>query len=133
MPKLVPFDPEQHTPKDIGLGGPSTEYLVTIDSPEGEVMVVPSIWWNEEGEPTFLGNLETNEIDQNNILQLVQDYEKETKLSFPRFGKAGVEDNYKLADQWAMKRSKEGGASEVPLPYSFTDLELDPDLFKGSL
>lgn len=132
MPKLVPFDPEQHTPKDIGLGGPSTEYLITVDSPDGKVMVVPSIWWDEKGEPAFIGDLNEDKIYVEDIIKIAQDYEKETGLSFPRFGEAGNPDNYKLADTWAMKRSKAGGASEVPLPYSFTDLELDADLFKGS-
>jgi len=137
MAKLVPFDPEIHTPQDIGLGGPSTEYLVTIDSSDGEVMVVPSIWWDEEGNPELLGDVEkikNNEfgIDEDAVRNIVAEYEKETGNTFPRFGKAGVEDNYKLADAWAQQRSKDGGASEVPIKYSFTDLELDPDLFKGN-
>lgn len=137
MPKLIPFDPSIHKPKDIGFGGPSTEFLVTIDSPDGQVMVVPSIWWDEEGNPQLLGDIEkikNNEwgIDEDAVRNMVKDYEKETGYTFPRFGKAGVEDNYKLADLWAQERSKAGGASEVPIKYSFTDLELDPDLFKGS-
>ena len=115
MADFVPFDPSIHEPKDIGLGGPSTEYLVTIDSPDGQVMVVPSIWWDKEGNPTFLGNLETGDINQDDILKFVDAYEKETKQSFPRFGQAGVKDNYRIADRFASTRSQQGGASSVPL------------------
>jgi len=115
MSDFVPFNPSIHEPKDIGLGGPSTEYLVTIDSPDGQVMVVPSIWWDKEGNPTFLGDLETGDIAVEDILKNVQEYEQETKQSFPRFGTAGVPDNYRIADRFAASRSKAGGASKVPL------------------
>lgn len=115
MAEFQPFDPNIHKPKDIGLGGPSTEYLVTIDSPDGQVMVVPSIWWDEKGNPTFLGNIETGEIDQDKIVDLVTQYEKNMNQMFPRFGQAGVSDNYRIADRFATSRSKTGGASKVPL------------------
>ena len=115
MAELIPFDPSMHTPQDVGFGSPSTEYLVTIDGPDGEVIVVPSIWWNSEGNPVFLGDMQTDQINQEEILNLVQQYEASTQERFPRFGKVGVPDNYRIADRFAQTRSKAGGASTTPL------------------
>ena len=74
MADLIPFDPSIHAPQDIGLGGPSTEYLITIDGPDNQVLVVPSIWWHDKGNPIFLGNIETNKINEDEIIELVQKY-----------------------------------------------------------
>lgn len=115
MADFVPFNPSIHTPQDIGLGGPSTEYLITIDGPDGEVIVVPSIWWNDEGNPVFFGDMQTNEINQQDILEQVMRYEESTNERFPRFGKVGVPDNYRIADRFAQSRSQAGGASMIPL------------------
>jgi hypothetical protein len=125
MAELIPFDPSIHAPQDVGFGAPSTEYLVTIDGPDGEVIVVPSIWWNEEGKPVFLGDMETDQIYQTDILDLVKKYEDSTKERFPRFGKAGVPDNYRIADRFAQTRSKAGGASTTPLTRAL-DQEFSP-------
>ena len=101
---LEPFDPSKHTPQDVGLGGPSTEYLITVDSPDGGVMVIPSIWWDEEGEPQLIE-------DQNEAVSLAVEYEKENSVVFPRFAPKA----YKKADAFAQQRSKLGGASIMPL------------------
>jgi len=110
MPKLEPFDYTKHKPQDVGLGGPSTEYLITVDSPEGGVMVIPSIWWDEDGKPQLIE-------DQRQAVKLAKTYEKETKKQFPRFAPKA----YKEADMWAAGRSKAGGASKGLLA---TDIEL---------
>tara|TARA_R110002126_G_scaffold19559_1_gene73462 strand:+ start:235 stop:609 length:375 start_codon:yes stop_codon:yes gene_type:complete len=99
---LEPFDYTKHKPQDVGLGGPSTEYLITVDSPEGGVMVIPSIWWDEEGKPILIK-------DQREAVSLAKDYEETTNKQFPRFAAKA----YKEADSWAAKRSKAGGASKA--------------------
>jgi hypothetical protein len=55
---LVPFDKDIHTPRDVGFGGPSTEYTMTVDAPDGQVAVIPSIWWDTNGEPVVLDQRE---------------------------------------------------------------------------
>lgn len=99
--KLEPFNYKKHKPQDVGLGGPSTEYLVTLDSPDGNVWVVPSIWWDEEGNPTLVEN-------QDKVFELAKQYEKENNVMFPRFPQG----EYKQADMFAQARSKAGGASK---------------------
>lgn len=101
MAKLEPFDYTKHKAQDVGLGGPSTEYLITVDSPEGGVMVIPSIWWDAEGKPQHIK-------DQRQAVKLAQDYEASSKKQFPRFAPKA----YKEADSWAASRSKAGGATK---------------------
>jgi hypothetical protein len=104
VPMLEPFNPNKHQPRDVGLGGLSTEYLVTQDAPDGSVWVIPSIWWDQNGEPMLIE-------DQEQIQRLAQEYEAATGGLFPRFG----ERDYETADSWAQQRSSTGGASTVPL------------------
>lgn len=99
---LIPFDPELHTPQDVGLGGPSTEVTVTLGNDDIGYMVVPSLWWDDKGKPFLIEKTEDIEF-------LVNKYEKETGKQFPRFSSS------KKADSWAAKRSKAGGASTEPL------------------
>ncbi len=101
---LEPFDNEKHTPQDVGLGGLSTEYLITVDSPDGGVMVIPSIWWDEEGKPQLIE-------DQDEAVSLALEYEKGNNKQFPRFAPKA----YKEADAFAQERSKAGGASKKAL------------------
>ena len=103
-PVFEPFNPAKHQPADVGLGGMSTEYLVTQDAPDGSVWVIPSIWWDKNGNPMLVE-------DQEQIQRLAQEYETATGSLFPRFG----ERDYETADAWARKRSDSGGASDVPL------------------
>ena len=109
---LEPFDNKKHTPQDVGLGGPSTEYLITVDSPDGGVMVIPSIWWDEEGKPQLIE-------DQDEAVSLALEYEKGNDKQFPRFAPKA----YKEADAFAQKRSKAGGASKEPLAINLNKAE----------
>ena len=111
MPSLTPFNPEIHTPVDVGFGEPSTEYLITIEDDNGEVMVVPSIWWTADNQARFMGDPETDTVFQESVKAMAQKYEEETGMMFPRFGKAS-EETYRAADEWAALRSKEGGATQ---------------------
>jgi len=97
---MEPFDYMKHKPQDVGLGGPSTEYLITVDSPEGGVMVIPSIWWDADGAPNLIK-------DQQAAIAMATQYEEESGLQFPRFGAKA----YQEADEFAEGRSKAGGAS----------------------
>ena len=106
---LVPFDPAIHTPQDVGLGEPgsvSTEYIATVDAPDGSVMLIPTIWWDAEGNPKLFKREDTDKA-----IELAIDYEKSTGKQFPRFP-AGA---YAEADDYAISRSKAGGASQTPL------------------
>ena len=109
---LEPFNPSKHQPQDVGLGGPSTEYLITVDSPDGGVMVIPSIWWDEEGKPQLIE-------DQDEAVSLAVEYEKGNDVVFPRFAPKA----YKEADTFAQKRSKTGGASFMPLAIDLNVIE----------
>ena len=115
---LVPFDPSIHTPQDVGFGGPSTEVTITVDMPDGTISVIPSVWWDKDGNPTLVEN-------QDKAVELAQEYEKNNNKQFPRFGKSGNRNSYELADSWAQRRSANGGASNVPLAY---DLDPPPSL-----
>lgn len=116
MPQpLVPFDPAKHQPQDVGLGGPSTEYLITVDSPDGGVMVIPSIWWDAEGKPTLVE-------DQGEAVRMATEYEKASSKQFPRFAPKA----YKEADNFAQQRSKAGGASKAALAIDVLDPREEP-------
>jgi hypothetical protein len=107
---LVPFDKDIHTSRDVGLGGPSSEYTMTVDAPDGQVAVIPSIWWDTNGEPVVL--------DQRDAERRSFEYEQETGKQFPRFPAGG----YELADEYAQARTRQGGASESPLASEYPSL-----------
>lgn len=94
-----PFDPSKHTPKDVGLGGPSTEYLITENAPDGGFWNIPSIWWDKKGNPTHIK-------DREQALALARHYEETTGKRFPRYGTPGA------GSFAAMNRSAMGGASQ---------------------
>lgn len=98
---LIPFDKAIHKPRDIGLGGPSTEYTITELSPEGRVWNIPTIWWDEKGNPKKLKNMDA--------LRQAFKYELQSNLRFPRY------DTFESGDQAAVERSKQGGAMVGPL------------------
>lgn len=52
---LEMFDPARHKPKDIGLGGPSTEYLVTGQDDAGRWFNYPTIQWRGD-EPVKMND-----------------------------------------------------------------------------
>lgn len=72
-----PFDPAVNEARDIGLGGPSTEYLATELDPTGAVMNYPTIWWNAGGDPVLMDPFQA--YDQ------ALSYEETSGLRFPRF------------------------------------------------
>jgi hypothetical protein len=101
---LVPFDKDIHTSRDVGLGGLSSEYTMTVDAPDGQVAVIPSIWWDTNGEPVVLQ-------DQREAERQSFEYEQQTGKQFPRFSPK----DYASADQFAQERSLQGGAEKGPL------------------
>jgi hypothetical protein len=107
---LLPFDKDIHTSRDVGLGGLSSEYTMTVDAPDGQVAVIPSIWWDTNGEPVVL--------DQRDAERRSFEYEQETGKQFPRFPAGG----YELADEYAQARTRQGGASESPLASEYPSL-----------
>lgn len=98
---LVPFNPDIHTPKDVGLGGPSTEFLITEEAPGGGFWNIPSIWWDSSGNPQILP------AEQAQARALA--FEELTGKRFPRF--ASPEEGSESAKQ----RSQSGGASKSML------------------
>lgn len=100
-PFLHPFDPATNQPRDIGLGGPSTEYLGTATDAYGQPYNFPTIWWDDQGNPHLL--------DQSNALAFMDEYEALTGKYAPRFDSMG-------AAEWAAKnRSAQGGATDNAL------------------
>lgn len=98
---LHPFNPETDTPKDVGLGGVSTEYLITVPTGDGGWMNIPSIWWNSQGSPMLM--------DEETSSGLARKYEEKTGKKFPRF------EDMEQAVEWAKERSSGGGASHEEL------------------
>lgn len=101
---LRPFDNRVDTPRDMGLGGLSTEYLATNDAPDGGYWNIPQIWWNGAG-PVYL----PHETAQS----LAMDYEALTRRRFPRFV---APDAGAMA---AANRSRQGGGQVGPLASLF--------------
>ena len=95
-----PFNPETNTPRDVGLGGPSTEYIATSQDENGVPFNFPRIWWTN-GEPMLLPEEEA----RYRALQ----YEQATGERFPRF------DTFGAGGFSAMNRSAMGGAQLGPL------------------
>lgn len=92
---LHPFDPSRDKPRDVGLGGPSTEYLSTSEDNLGLAFNHPQIWWDNHGNPHMMSGDAGREM----ALQ----YERAMSLLFPRF------DNIGQAEWFAMNRSANGG------------------------
>ncbi len=103
---LAPFDPSKHKARDVGLGGPSTEYLATEHDPSGKVMNYPTIWWDKAGNPQVL--------DADAAYDQALRYEQATQRAFPRFPSVPA------AEFSAMNRSALGGGnSGLPLAQLF--------------
>ena len=119
---LEPFDYKKHKPQDLGKGGLSTEVIITVDDPNtGEVMNIPSVFWDSEGVPTFFdtrsGNPQTDKDNQNKAIKLALEYEKATGKKFPRFSPKA----YQEAGEVAHLRSIAGGASKGSLAVDVVD------------
>jgi len=91
-----PFDPSKHKPQDMGLGGMSTEYISGQTMPDGSVMNYPTIWFDPQGKAVLM--------DPRDAFDFALDYEARSGKKFPRYGNAGI------ADEFAMHRSAMGGA-----------------------
>lgn len=103
LPDLVPFDPETMKPQDIGFGQPSTEILISEDSPDGKVWNIPSLWWTREGEPVY--------VTPQTAARLAFVYERDNGVKFPRF----PEGAYEKASEEAQIRSNNEGATNIRL------------------
>lgn len=98
---LKPYDPNVNVAQDIGLGGPSTEYLATADDPYGAAFNYPTIWWDMMGNPQLLdGDQAYNQAIQ---------YEVDSGVRFPRYESQGQ------AETFAQNRSLMGGGDVAPL------------------
>lgn len=97
---LKPYDPNMNTPTDVGLGGPSTEYLAGSQDPYGNELTYPQIWW--------MGN-EPYHLSPDDAYNQAMQYESATGKMFPRYVNAGA------SDFAAQNRSAMGGAEFSPL------------------
>lgn len=97
---MQPFNPKTDKPQDVGLGGPSTEYLVGGEDPYGTNLNYPSIWWMG-GKPALL--------DQDAAYDQTNRWEAGTGQMFPRYR------NEQAAEFAARNRSATGGAEHQPL------------------
>ena len=96
-PMLRPFDPRRDNPQDVGLGGQSTEYLITGQDWQGNAMNYPSIWYDADGTAHLL--------DEENALAQTQRWEAMQRQRAPRYENTGQ------AVEFAQHRSANGGAS----------------------
>lgn len=100
--KLAPYNPKVNRPKDIGLGGPSTEYTATVDTPQGTYKVIPQIWWGaKNGKPQL--------VPEDAARGLAALTERVMGRSFPEYPTPDQ------ADLDAELRSKRGGAEQQSL------------------
>lgn len=97
---LKPFNPAVDIPKDVGLGGPSTEYLAGSQDPWGNEFTYPQVWWMG-GQPVLLG--------QEAAYDQTIKYEGATGQYAPRYRNDGA------ASFAAQNRSALGGAEHNPL------------------
>lgn len=104
---LRPFNPRFDTPRDVGLGGPSTEYIATervAGAPlpsGGPFMNIPSIWWDSHSRPYYL--------PPDAAVGQARAYEQDMGLQFPQYDSVGA------AIEQAIMRSAIGGATREPL------------------
>lgn len=98
---LRPFQPGRDTPRDVGYGGPSTEYLATDVDPYGAAINYPTIWWDMYGNPVTL--------EQAQAFDQALGYEQLSGKTFPRYM------TVPQAVNAAEHRSANGGAEKNPL------------------
>lgn len=97
----APYDPKKNTPQDLGLGGESTEYSATVDTPQGTYKNIPQIWYDKQGK----AQLYPEEVARS----LAQLTERVTGRSFPEY----TDLNQAVSD--AEARSRGGGAERQSL------------------
>lgn len=98
---LRPFKPGEKV--DNADGSYSTERTVTVQGPDGQWSVVPSLWMGPNGPVDLL------EKGDDVIANVAARYEAGSGEKFPRFA------DVKAAEDWAVQRSASGGASEASL------------------
>ena len=116
---LIPFDRKLHKPRQNKDGSVSTELTITTDGPTGGFWNIPSIWYNQNGEPV--------ELDQKTATQTAVEYERATGRKFRRFGTIAA------AEKFATARSKMGGGTVGSIttgPYPAEESQVD-DLNKS--
>lgn len=99
-----PFDPAVNSPRDAGLGGVSTEYLVGGEDPHGTPYNYPSVWWLGD-EPVVM--------PPDDAMRHSDRYEAATGRLFPRYVSNGA------AEFAARNRSALGGAEKRGLAGTF--------------
>jgi len=92
---LRPFNPSKDVAQDLGLGGLSTEYTVTNPAPGGGYWNIPSIWWDDRGNPVV--------VNPDDAQLFAMEYERKTGTRFDRYEDSGP------AEFRAMNRSAMGG------------------------
>lgn len=97
---MKPFNPETDRPQDVGLGGPSTEYLAGARDEMGNEFNYPQIWYIG-GRAVLLPPEEA--------YQKAIEYEAATGKYFPRYRNEGA------SGFAAQNRSALGGAEMGPL------------------
>ena len=124
MPTLEPFDKTRHKMRDVfGRGDPSTEYTITVRMPDGTFANIPSIWWDEKGDPTFFGTIPEEGdpiVDGQRAIDAAIKYEKDTGLEFQRYT------DPQTAGQAAALRSRSGGGNTGPLATEPFEMTEDP-------
>lgn len=99
--KLAPYDPKKNTPQDLGLGGVSTEYTATVDTPQGTYKTIPQVWFRPSGKAQL--------VPEDLARYLAGLTERVTGRSFPEY--QSVDE----ADLDASMRSRGGGAEKQSL------------------
>lgn len=107
---IAPYDPKTDRPKDVGLGGESTEYLANSADEYGMEMLYPTIWWRD-GKPVVLSSDASQRI--------AADYERAGLGLFPRY------DNPSAASEAALARSRAGGAQQGSILDMVGNIPLD--------
>lgn len=102
---LRPYKPGYDFPQDVGMGGPSTEYVATDYDPQGQVMNYPQVWYDQQG----MANL----LPPDQAMSQALAYENGSAMTFPRFNSIAN------ADTFAANRSMMGGAEKTPLASLF--------------
>lgn len=78
---LRPYDPARDVAKDVGFGGPSTEYLATAQDPYGAAFNYPTIWYDMYGNAQVLDPQQAYDQSIN--------YEQAAGIGFPRYKTIG--------------------------------------------
>ena len=98
---VTPYDPVRHKSQDIGYGAPSTERLASEYLPDGTIANVPTVWWDNNGNPI--------EMTHDQAVEYAILHEQMSGKHLPRY------DNIPIAVERAKHRSANDGATHTPL------------------